>query len=462
MMKHRKAFAILAALVLLTATGCGASKDNAASDATLTTAAPNALIKEDGGAEIAEEAAEADYDAEAPAMADEAKSASVASVRGESAGDAAEYGTVMNGLAGAAEMPAIAEPAPTPDEPIMDTRPGEIGVLTAGEWRDHENWGFFTNLVNTDLIQFPSFGLDPCHRISVTVTNAAGESVPNAKVTLLDGDGAPIWHSVSDKNGTAYLFEANGKTGASLTASLDGAEVSADVPTSAGSDSQGAPELCSDKTIALTLDTAPVALPNTQIMFIVDTTGSMGDEMLYLQSDFTAIAEEVGDAGTQYAALFYKDDGDEYTTQYEGFTNDVSLLKQRLNAERANGGGDEPEAVAQALTEAFVTENWQDDAVKVAFLIYDAPPHNGREGELQTAIERASELGIHLVPVVSSNGSRETELFGRAAAICTNGSYVFLTDDSGIGGSHLEPIIGDHEVEKLHDIIVRIIQNYKQ
>ena len=468
MMKHRKAFAILAALVLLTATGCGANKENAASDAALTTAAPNALIQDNGDVEIAEEA-EADLAGEAPAMADEAKSASIDAARGESAGAAAEYGeaysysSVLNGLDGAsAEMPAMDAPVPAPDEPIIETRPGEVGVLTAGEWRDHENWGFFTNLVNTDLIQFPSFGLDPCHRISVTVTNAAGESVPNAKVTLLDSDGAPIWHSVSDKNGIAYLFEANGKTGATLTASLDGAEVSADVPANAESDSQGAPALCSDKAVALTLDTTPVALPNTQIMFIVDTTGSMGDEMLYLQSDFTAIAEEVGDAGTQYAALFYKDDGDEYTTHYEGFTNDVSLLKQRLNAERANGGGDEPEAVAQAMTEAFVTENWQDDAVKVAFLIYDAPPHNGREGELQTAIERASELGIHLVPVVSSNGSRETELFGRAAAICTNGSYVFLTDDSGIGGSHLEPIIGDHEVEKLHDIIVRIIQNYKQ
>ena len=42
-------------------------------------------------------------------------------------------------------------------------------------------------------------------------------------------------------------------------------------------------------------------------------------------------------------------------------------------------------------------------------------------------------------------------------SICTNGTYVFLTDDSGVGDSHLEPIVGDYEVELLHDIIVRII-----
>jgi len=47
-------------------------------------------------------------------------------------------------------------------------------------------------------------------------------------------------------------------------------------------------------------------------------------------------------------------------------------------------------------------------------------------------------------------------------AICTGAPYVFLTDDSGIGGSHLEPIIGDYEVEKLHDVIVRIINETKQ
>ncbi len=62
-----------------------------------------------------------------------------------------------------------------------------------------------------------------------------------------------------------------------------------------------------------------------------------------------------------------------------------------------------------------------------------------------------------MVPVVASNAERETELFGRALSIMTNSNYVFLTDDSGVGGSHLEPIIGSYEVELLHDIIVRNI-----
>ena len=100
-------------------------------------------------------------------------------------------------------------------------------------------------------------------------------------------------------------------------------------------------------------------------------------------------------------------------------------------------------------------------AFQVAFLIFDAPPHSGVDAAVLAAVKKAAESGIHVVPVVSSNADRETELFGRALAICTDADYVFLTDDSGVGDSHLEPIVGDYTVELLHDIIVRIINSYK-
>ncbi len=358
------------------------------------------------------------------------------------------------------EMNAPADIAPQEnldsEFPIEEITPS-VGMLTAGEWKDHENWGFFSNLVNTGIITFPSFGIDPTQRISVTVTDSTGTPLPNATVTL-NQDSEIIWTSVTDKNGQAYLFEMNGKTGSTVTASLGEISQSMEIQ-SASTDEQGNIQT-DDRQCAISLDTAPVTYPKTQMMFIVDTTGSMGDEMLYLQSDFSAIAEETGTENTSYSVNFYKDSGDDYVTKCSGFTSDVQEIKEKLNQESAYGGGDEPEAVYNVLKETIFSPEWQEDSVKIAFLIYDAPPH--AECDFESIISEASAKGIHLIPIVSSNGSRETELFGRALAICTNSSYVFLTDDSGIGNSHLEPIIGDYEVEPLHDIIVRIIQELKQ
>ena len=118
--------------------------------------------------------------------------------------------------------------------------------------------------------------------------------------------------------------------------------------------------------------------------------------------------------------------------------------------------------MAQILTETLADSGyWAENSEKLAFLIFDAPPHAGTDEELDRAIRAAAAQGIHVVPVVASNADRETELFGRALAICTDGTYVFLTDDSGVGGSHLEPIIGNYDVEKLHDVIIRIINSYR-
>lgn len=468
-MKHRRMLAALAAMMMLTVTGCGqkdemtATNDIALEEPAVKQEAVMEAADEDMA--VAEEAAgaapegEVSYRTKGDLAADDAAPADIGAAEfsaaaGSAMMDGASYDGALGMDYGSADMDiATIEPEPAPVD-----RSAEIGVLTAGEWRDHDNWGFFSNLVNSDLIGFPSYGLDPTQRIAVTVKDAAGAPAPNTKVQLLDDTNAPIWTAVTGKDGVAYLFAANGKNAQAVA--LDGGDA-VTLPPIEG-EQQGNVPKCSDRAVELTVTDAPVALPNTQIMFLVDTTGSMGDEMLYLQSDFSAIAEEVGDEHTEYATLFYKDEGDSYVTQYDGFTPDAAEIKTRLNAEFADGGGDFPEAVAQAFTQGFVEENWREDAVKIAFLIFDAPPHDGKDAELQAAIEAAAAKGIHLVPVVSSNSERETELFGRACAILTNGSYVFLTDDSGVGGSHLEPIIGDYEVEKLHDIIVRIVQDYKQ
>lgn len=345
---------------------------------------------------------------------------------------------------------------PVPGENPVDAQPF---VLTAGEWNDNANWPFFVNLVRSGAITFPAFGLDPTNRIVVKVQDETGAALANETVTLYDEAGEVLWTSQTGKTGTAYLFFRAEQKPDRVAAAGAESTLTVTVPDETG---QGTSTVYQTDEVTLTGTASAARRTNLQVMFIVDTTGSMGDEIIYLQKDFSSIAEDVGNDGVSYSACFYRDEGDVYVTRCNGFTSDIAAVQALINAEYADGGGDTPEAVAQILKETLSDPaGWTEDSVKIAFLIFDAPPHYGTDEVLDRAIRDAAARGIHVIPVVASNADRETELFGRALAICTDGTYVFLTDDSGVGGSHLEPIIGDYEVEKLHDVIVRIIDSYR-
>lgn len=347
-------------------------------------------------------------------------------------------------------------------EPAMPNAQGEAFVLTAGLWNDNENWPFFTNLVNSGLIEFPSFGIDPRNRVKVTLTNESGELLSNEQVNLCDEEGNILWTARTNKSGVAYLFYEEGQAPAYVEGYESIAYLSGAEPNDEGNQ-QGEPVATANpEDVSLVMNGSADSMAGVQVMFIVDTTGSMGDELSYLQMDFAQIARDTAGDGVTYSVNFYRDAGDEYVTKTNPFTDNVDEVQKLINNEYAYGGGDTPEAVSEILQET-ITKNgeWRNDRNKVCFLIFDAPPHYGTEQGIIDAVKAAAQNGIHIVPVVASNAERETELFGRALAICTDGDYVFLTDHSGVGGSHLEPIIGDYEVELLHDIIVRIINKYK-
>lgn len=370
---------------------------------------------------------------------------------------------VMGEVADAEAIDTIIEPEEsTPDQTNTII---EAGQLTAGEWNDNNNWGFFQNLVNSGTIAFPSYGINPVNRIEVLICDDADTPQINAKVELLAEDTSVIWTSITDKNGKAYLFFDENSIPAKYRVSYNeiSQEFDVTVLNSINPDEQQSSDIATtDGVELLTLNANTETYTNMEVMFIVDSTGSMSDEMLFLQSEFTAIANEIGTDNTSFSVNFYRDKGDEYVTRCYDFSKDISEIQQILNSENANGGGDTPEAVAEILNETITEKQWGEDTVKLAFLIFDAPPHADTQETLINAVKTASEKGIRIIPVVSSNSERDTELFGRALSICTNGTYVFLTDDSGIGDSHLEPIIGDYQVEKLYDIIIRVINEYRQ
>ena len=73
-------------------------------------------------------------------------------------------------------------------------------------------------------------------------------------------------------------------------------------------------------------------------------------------------------------------------------------------------------------------------------------------------IRNAAVKGIRIVPVACSGTDKATEFIMRSMALATNGTYLFLTDDSGIGNGHIKPTTDEFKVELLNDLIQRIIE----
>ena len=202
------------------------------------------------------------------------------------------------------------------------------------------------------------------------------------------------------------------------------------------------------------------------VAFIVDATGSMGDEIRFLQSDLSYIIDHASSAtnvALRTAVVFYRDEGDQYLTRGKDFSTDVANTQAFIAEQSANGGGDYPEAVHSALEATLQNFSWNESArARIAFLILDAPAHHQDDiiESLQSSITFYAKNGIKLIPVAASGVDKDTESMLRFFDLATGGTYVFLTDDSGIGYSHIKASVGDTDVEKLADLMLRLIKKY--
>jgi len=200
--------------------------------------------------------------------------------------------------------------------------------------------------------------------------------------------------------------------------------------------------------------------------FLVDATGSMGDEMAFLQSELKDIVRRVRavepDLDIRMSVVFYRDRGDAFITKSLPFTRSADEAVSFISGTTADGGGDYPEDMNAGL-EAMMRQRWSRDAVpQMLFLLADAPPQQyaGEDYTYHEAIQDAAANGIAIYPVAASGVDKPTEFLFRAMAAMTGGKYVFLTDDSGVGNSHEEPDITGYTVEKLNDLMVREIRSF--
>jgi signal peptidase I len=340
----------------------------------------------------------------------------------------------------------------------------QAGQLTAAEWSDLKNYNFYLSLFESS--QTSANGIfsayynkgyfDTLNMVEVTVQN--GDTLlKGASVELYSANQNLIYQAKTNIKGVAYLFPQSNEVD-SITEVV--VKYGDNVVREDYEYSQ------SNNVLEIEMGDTNTIKDIIEIMFVVDTTGSMGDEIDYLKAEIDYVISEVKtlnpNTTVRLALLFYRDISDEYITRYFDFTTDIEIQQRRLAEQTASGGGDFEEAVDVALDEA-VSKAWSDEnTTKLLFHVLDAPPHYTKQNMTKyfQAIYNASKKGIHMIPVASSGIDKYTEYLLRNEAMMTGGTYVFLTDDSGIGEDHLEASVGEVVIEYLNNLLVRLINEY--
>lgn len=351
----------------------------------------------------------------------------------------------------------------------------QSGQLTCGALNDAKNYVNWLDLFKAPVQgdeqdyggAFYNFlqggwNFNSLNMVTVTVKNGS-LPVPYATVILYKGADA-LFRAQTDARGVSLIFVPNAQEEFTITASKGGKSQS--VTLEAGQ---------SQKEISLD---ASVSLSNAiDLMFVIDTTGSMGDELRYLQAEIedvvNTVKENNPDADIKIALLFYRDIYDEYVMRCFNFEDDISKVNANLKVQIANDGGDYEEAVDLALylaafggnytdggEQKSITFNWRENSTKILMHVLDAPPHNGTQFQQKyfSALNKLCEKGIRVVTVASSGVDNKCEYLCRTASLITQGRYVFLTNHSGVGGDHKDPEATDYVVEYLNNCLVRLIE----
>jgi len=337
---------------------------------------------------------------------------------------------------------------------------GQTGLVTAAEWNDLNNWNFWNDLLNKQVFAKMQdyWSIYTNNRIAVSLENN-GVPIVDATVELLRNN-TVIWTTKTDNLGFAELLVSPYQKEENLDLTLfrlrvNGSAISQNV------------KLYNDGINTINYTTNASNLNAVDISFIVDATGSMQDELDFLKADLQNVIEKVANKNSSLAistsCVFYRDKEDTYISKKIEFTTSLDKTIAFIGKQNASGGGDFPEAVHIALEVAINDLQWSTNAkTRIAFLLLDAPPHYEKSviQNIQKNLKKASEKGIKLIPITASGIDKETEFLMRKMAILTNGTYIFITNDSGIGNNHLEASVGEYQVEKLNDLLVRLIQKY--
>jgi hypothetical protein len=368
----------------------------------------------------------------------------------ESAAPAAE-----SGAGGTAPLPAAVPP-----------RQGQqqLPPLKAGEVDDNLDFAAYRIYLNN----FMSGGvhkIDVIEHYIITIVNEQQQPVLDATVRIFDGD-RPVFEGRTYAGGRTIFFP--GAISTPPNSNTLRIEVQKGQANASGQLIRGQDER---QTIVIAGAEALPATTRLDVLFLLDATGSMGDEIGSIQQTIDSIAARIAQfeprPSLRFGLVSYRDQGDAYVTNLDSnFTADVNAFRQALLQVSADGGGDTPEDINSGLQVAIQQMDWSEDAVRLVFLVADAPAHldYGQEFDYTSATREAVRKGIKIYPIGASNTDDLAEYQFRQMAQQTLASFIFLTYQPGQSGGapgesttmNVDP--EQFTVDRLDDLVVRVVQ----
>ncbi len=294
--------------------------------------------------------------------------------------------------------------------------------VKAGEWDDNANYRDFLKYQKSEgQLGAP---LDVSHRRFLVVRDAKNQPIPNCQLKVQDKKGKSVILT-TQANGRAILFPRASNLKGNLlkvTVSCLGHEQSKQLSVAA-----------KDGSIDFQLPLVR-ALPKNKVLdiaFILDTTGSMSEEISAMKDTLEEVAKTLrGMSITPRIGLVeYRDKGDVYLTRTHQMTTDISGFADRVSTLSANGGGDMPEHVNQGIHVALTKLKWSDHSLgRLAFLIGDAPPqlHYDDDVPYTESVKEAAERGIQLHTIAASGMDDLGQSVWRQIAMFTGGTNLFV------------------------------------
>ncbi len=328
-----------------------------------------------------------------------------------------------------------------------------LSPLRAGNVDDNVDHAAFIQYLDRLQETVSTRPFDASGRIVVDVNGTDGLGVPGQLVAVSAGgdevasirttaDGtARFWPGLYETRAAEYSFS----TGSQTVSGQPGEQVSIDLERSGGRE-------------------GPLAV---DVHFLLDTTGSMGDEIDQLKTTIDTVAGRIaeleGSPRARFGMTVYRDLEDTYVTSTYRLTGDLPAFRTALSQVEADGGGDYPEALDEGLAAAVAEPGWGDpeSTVQLVFLVADAPPQVTRQVErtYPQSVTDAIGAGMKIFPIASSESDDQAEAVFRQVAAATGARFVFLSYGTGGAATGAQTDIDrtDYEELSLDDLVVRLV-----